>query len=58
MKAARRGGCNPGQRTGALLAEGPRQDRAGFQVDKGTVPIQHECLRKSPFVARSQRLSS
>lgn len=58
MKAARSGGCNPGQRTGALSAEGPHQDRPGFQVDKGTVPIQHECLRKSLFTARSQRLFS
>lgn len=59
MKAAGGGGWKPGQGTGALSVGGPCQDRAAFQVDKGTVPIQNECLRqKSPFTARSQRLFS
>lgn len=59
MKGARGGGCTPGQRTGVLSVVIPCQDRAAFQVDKGTVPIQHECLRqKSLFMARSQKLFS
>lgn len=59
MKAAGGEGCNLGQSTGALSVEGPCQDGAAFQVDKGTVPIRNECLRqKSPFTVRSQRLFS
>lgn len=59
MKAAGGGGCDPGQGTGALSVVGPCQGRAAFQVDKGTVPTQNECLtQKSLFMARSQRLFS